>query len=177
MNTITKEFNKAASNKIERLAVAEHKSRGALAAGIREAVLAGQWSEVAEAFGRLVEAYGQRHAIGKGPKGETLYSASTPADSLRASLNNVTSHLVANRADNGYKYGRLAPALFEDSEGGEKWGLVDKDAKRMTRERAVPAKTLVKKVDAVAALCQTHEEQVSAVLALAAKFGLVVEVK
>lgn len=169
-NTLSTQFDGKLSKQLERLATAEHTAKGKLAQAVREAILAGKWYEVGQAFGNLLEAHGMRHSIGKGDNGKPVYSASTPADSMRATIHNVTSALAENRDKTGYLYGVLRPELFEDSEGNEYWGLVDKGGK--VRQRGSQAKTLVKAVDKVASLCQTREEAVSALEALAAKFGL-----
>jgi len=159
------------TSKLVRLAESEHAARGALAADVRSNILAGNWSQVGEAFGILLEKHGQRHSIGQEPiTKKPIYSASTPADSLRATIHNVTVALAANRDKTGYLHGALKPMLFENSEGEEKWGLVDKGGK--VRDHAKPSSVLSKHLDKAAQLCKTDDEKRAALALFAQALGM-----
>lgn len=97
------------------MAESEHTARGKLAQWVRLHILDGHYAIVGAAYGYLEAKHGKRSCT----KGE--YTASTPADSMRACIHNVTIALVGH--ESYHAEGALKPVQI-----GDKWGLEDKGA-------------------------------------------------
>ena len=161
--------NSQVSKNLVTLAEDEHAARGKLAAAVRAALLAKQWAAVAEAYGQLEQDYGKRHSLGKVENGRPVYSPSTPADSMRATIHNVSSSL---RSDS-WHYNALKPVIVQDSDGNEVWGLAEKSSNN-NEQRAGQVKSLTKSLEKAASLCKTDSERKDALAAFAKALGLTV---
>jgi hypothetical protein len=135
------------------LAEDEHAARGKLAQWVRLHILDGHYDIVGSAYGYLESKHGKR----KNTKAEQ--TPSTPADSMRACIHNVTSALIGH--EKYHAEGALKPVKV-----GDEWGLEDKGVK-------TPKTVKVEKVCAkFASQFKTEETKKAALIATARAMGI-----